>query len=102
MKTTQEMIEVMQAYADGKKIEHNSYKYWGPATTPVWDWRTTDYRVALTQDEMLSRLKAASDELKEWIDPLLCGNNGFGLKKAIIEWMQASDEFHNNVKETKK
>ena len=49
MKTTKEMIEVMQAYERGEKIEeHYSYDtkdYWISCGTPIWDWNNFDYRV---------------------------------------------------------
>ena len=47
MKTTAEMIAVMQAYEDGKVIEYwdNYPPTWKMATKPSWDWHTTDYRV---------------------------------------------------------
>ena len=49
MKTTKEMIEVMQAFERGEKIEvHYSYDhkdYWVSCGTPVWDWNNFDYRV---------------------------------------------------------
>ena len=49
MKTTKEMIEVMQAYDRGEKIVmHYLYDhkdYWIPCGTPVWDWNNFDYRV---------------------------------------------------------
>lgn len=49
MKTIQEMIAVMQAYADGKEIElaPNCYtnKIWKDTSNPAWDWNQFDYRV---------------------------------------------------------
>ena len=49
MKTTKEMIEVMQAYDRGEKIvAHYLYDhkdYWVSCGTPVWDWNNFDYRV---------------------------------------------------------
>ena len=47
MKTTAKMIAVMQAYEDGKEIEYYSdgCSEWKKATTPAWNWYTTDYRV---------------------------------------------------------
>ena len=46
MKTTAEMIAVMQAYEDGKEIEYSNRDYptWNK-TKPVWDWHRNDYRV---------------------------------------------------------
>ena len=49
MKTTKEMIEVMQAYERGEQIEvnyfHHNGDYWTSCGTPVWDWDNFDYRV---------------------------------------------------------
>ena len=49
MKTTKEMIEVMQAYDRGEIIEVNyflaSKDNWVACGTPVWDWDNFDYRV---------------------------------------------------------
>lgn len=47
MKTIEEMIAVMQAYADGKKIEalstrSNKWKY---CPHPIWEWNYIDYRI---------------------------------------------------------
>lgn len=46
--TTQEMIEVMQAYDRGKEIEFrlaDCEDRWVPATSPSWNWAQTSYRV---------------------------------------------------------
>lgn len=47
MKTIQEKIAVMQAFADGKKIETKSFErnYWADTIIPVWNWHCFDYRV---------------------------------------------------------
>ena len=48
MKTTKEMIAVMQAYEDGKEIEYtnkNSPMDWLKTKDPLWDWNASDYRV---------------------------------------------------------
>lgn len=45
--TTKEMIEVMQAYVDGKSIEfrvHNEGT-WFDVQNPMWDWNLKDYRI---------------------------------------------------------
>lgn len=39
------MIAVMQAYADGKKIEWQGYGVWQEAVDPWWDWVHMDYRI---------------------------------------------------------
>ena len=52
---TQEMIEVMQAFADGKKIECKrnpvvtqtvAMRDWSEVNNPCWDWLNLQYRVA--------------------------------------------------------
>lgn len=47
-KSTAEMIEVMQAYERGEKIELKMYnaKNWGPSNKPLWSWSGFDYRIA--------------------------------------------------------
>ena len=45
MKTTKEMIEVMQAYLDGEHIEESiDQKVWFTCE-PIWNWAKCDYRV---------------------------------------------------------
>jgi hypothetical protein len=45
---TKEMIEVMQAFEDGKKIEvrERGKNEWMPADQPSWNWRHMEYRIA--------------------------------------------------------
>ena len=45
MKTTKEMIEVMQAYESGEQIECFNDQEWKYVKNPVWDWLHNDYRV---------------------------------------------------------
>ena len=45
MKTTKEMIEVMQAYDRGEQIECFNDEEWKYVKNPVWDWLNNDYRV---------------------------------------------------------
>lgn len=45
MKTTKEMIEVMQAYERGEQIECLDDGTWKCVKNPVWDWLHTNYRV---------------------------------------------------------
>ena len=50
MKTTKEMIEVMQAYERGEQIEFcyndENIKVWeNTGGEPLWNWGDTDYRV---------------------------------------------------------
>lgn len=51
MKTTAEMIAVMQAFEDGKPIEFSSGPMtgWAPVSRPSWGWDHSDYRVAVTK-----------------------------------------------------
>lgn len=47
MKTTKEMIDVMQAFDRGEKIEcfNDDYEQWKDIDSPIWDWLHNDYRV---------------------------------------------------------
>ena len=45
MKTTKEMIEVMQAYDRGEQIECFDTRKWKDVNNPIWDWLHNDYRV---------------------------------------------------------
>ena len=45
MKTTKEMIEVMQAYDRGEKIEAGYNGVWVDIDMPEWSWGLRDYRV---------------------------------------------------------
>lgn len=46
MKTTKEMIEVMQAYDRGEQIEiMNKFGEWIYIDKPIWNWVIFDYRV---------------------------------------------------------
>lgn len=47
-KTTEQMIEVMQAYLAGKKIEYrlkNGSTFWTDISNPIWAWDASDYRI---------------------------------------------------------
>jgi hypothetical protein len=47
MKTTKEMIAVMQAHCDGKQIEYtqNNEDNWVMVCEPSWNWKGSKYRV---------------------------------------------------------
>ena len=46
MKTTKEMIEVMQAYLRGEEIEYRCcHKDWLECRVPIWNWNSIEYRV---------------------------------------------------------
>jgi hypothetical protein len=46
MKTTEQMIEVMQAYCEGAEIELiTGDKNWEHVLIPAWNWYEFDYRV---------------------------------------------------------
>lgn len=75
MKTTQEMIEVMQSYLRGEIIEvhylYDAKDYWIAHRTPIWDWSNFDYRVKPnkkyvpfeTAEEFLAAQRAHGDGL---------------------------------------
>ncbi len=46
MKTLEEKIAVMQAFAGGKKVEFlDANGKWTPVSNPTWNWSLGDYRV---------------------------------------------------------
>jgi hypothetical protein len=47
MKTVKEMMAVMQAWLDGRKIEvkPNTERVWNEVGMPQWDWYNCDYRI---------------------------------------------------------
>lgn len=50
---TKEMIEIMQAYVDGKPIEfRDNSRVWMYVQSPVWDWNAYDYRIAQIPDSI--------------------------------------------------
>ena len=72
MKTTKEMIEVMQAYERGEQIEFMDFsREWKDTTNPIWDWAIYDYRVKPkpkyvpfeTPEEFLTALRKHGDGL---------------------------------------
>lgn len=68
MKDIKEKIAVMQAFADGKKIETKSFErnYWADTLIPVWNWHCFDYRVKAeeprTWEEFCEQNKETEDE----------------------------------------
>lgn len=57
------MIEVLQAYKDGKKIEYRvvGTTHWSATDAPEWQFRGCEYRIA---PEPRKRMK-----LEAWLDP---------------------------------
>ena len=65
MKTTKEMIEVMQADEEGKIIEKRKYSNngdWVLSECPLWNWDDYDYRI---KPEPVTR-PMTLDEIIEW------------------------------------
>ena len=81
MKTTKEMIDVMQAYLKGEKIE---YRYgntdWLECRVPIWNWNSIEYRVKPKQK---TRTKTKTKFLPfETVDEFLAAQREHG---AIIK-----------------
>jgi len=45
---TKEAIRIMQAFVDGKEVEHWYYEMWVKIHVPRWDWDNTEYRIKPT------------------------------------------------------
>ena len=83
MKTIEEKIAVMQAYADGKEIEFapNCFtnKIWNYTRDPIWNWFENEYRVKPTTEYipftfedsefLIGKVVKSKDE--DWIEMLI-------------------------------
>lgn len=77
---TEEMIEVMQAYANGAGIQERpnwdqEEETWKDVTSPKWNWETTDYRIcpdkpAQTAEDVLAMMKAIEAKYQKMIAPI--------------------------------
>lgn len=47
MKTTKEMIEIMEWFDNGGEVEyrHRDWDTWSKTINPIWDWYEYDYRI---------------------------------------------------------
>lgn len=52
---TQEKIEVMQAFTQGRVIEYrgNSQEDWDDCPVPLWDWRSYEYRIKAYEPDQI-------------------------------------------------
>ena len=63
MKSTQEMIEVMQAAMEGKKVERQMLGCdvpWQEESPPLWNWFVFDYRVKPVEPRQLTAVRYPS------------------------------------------
>ena len=77
---TEEMIEVMQAYANGAGIQERpnwdqEEETWKDVTNPKWNWETTDYRIcpgkpAQTAEDVLAMMRAIEAKYRKMIAPI--------------------------------
>ena len=58
MKTTQEMIQVMQHYVNGGKVEHRvtDMEDWESTPNPGWNWHEIEYRIAVPKTKKVKLL----------------------------------------------
>lgn len=116
MKTTKEMIEVMQAYERGEQIQCKALEGdiygWDDAKEPWWDWYHLDYRVKPkkkfvpfdTADEFLREQEKRHTDLVIYCGKLCYAYTCY-LKVVILERYSAKMitmlsyfEFFNNCK----
>lgn len=77
---TEEMIEVMQAYANGAGIQERpnwdqEEETWKDVTNPKWNWETTDYRIcpgkpAQTAEDVLAMMKEIEAKYRKMTAPI--------------------------------
>ena len=94
MKTIEEKIAVMQAFADGKEIEFTENyladKKWNYTRDPLWNWSGTDYRVKPAHEyvpftfedaEQLTG-KVVRSKNENWVEMIIwCSNAGTSVDK---------------------
>lgn len=61
MKTAREMIEVMQAFVDGKTIEVYNFDRWLIIIDPRWTWGIKNYRIKTEPQEFFIGIKCNSN-----------------------------------------
>jgi hypothetical protein len=63
-KTIQEMIEVMEHWSNGGKVEYKSdYDYdWQWASKPRWNWVNCDYRIAEGEETLETKPEIKVDK----------------------------------------
>lgn len=67
--TTEEKIEVMKAYAEGKKIQVRDKTLkvwidWGTCGEPEWDWGINDYRIK--PEDKYRPYKDTDEMISDW------------------------------------
>ena len=77
--TTNEMIEVMQAYENGAGIQERpnwdqEEEAWKDVRAPKWNWENTEYRIspakpALTAEDVLMQMKAIEAKYDKIVEP---------------------------------
>jgi len=108
--TTKEMIEVMQAYADGKGIErrckHDLSEKWEDAKDPGWNWNLFDYRIKPEKAEPRYRPYKDTDEMiadwdkrcnanthwPEYGMPVIWVKDTIGYKHLLVDYGDATVE----------
>jgi len=76
MKTIQDIIKVMQHFANGGEVECRTARDWFNAPNPSWNWGSADYRIKQPVDPYAELKAAAKDPTKQvrvtgddrWVD----------------------------------
>lgn len=78
MKTVQEKIAVMQAFADGKPIEFSKGDGdWVVVGRPTWNWHNCDYRIQEDQELKAYNLylghaaPCITDDARKWMRKII-------------------------------
>jgi len=87
--TPQEMINVVQAFEEGKEIEYrekNSKIPWKVALTPCWNFHNYNYRVKQKEKELYQYL-IYNSKLNNYQVTFLFYQNSFDLQSALTsDW----------------
>lgn len=86
--TTEEKMEVMKAYIEGKPVQCKAVKYdiciWMDDTNPSWDWNNYVYRVKPEHKETTYRPYKNMEEMFEHLDGRLLDTNCGAIQHRIF------------------
>lgn len=97
---TQEKIEIMQAYSDGKPIQarRKGRETWNNTKTPIWDWQGYDYKVGTT-DNLLWEVISDNKKLTPFSQSFWVKDIELELNVNNTEFYKTGRFFNTNTKQ---
>ena len=85
MTSLEQKIEIMQAFANGAKIEYLGTGGWVPVEKPFWDWSRNEYRIAKPEPKKV--------KLLAWFDTMTLRLSWLGEGSAVSgDWQRVPAE----------